>query len=310
MQNLQSPRRALVGPWTHLYPHLGEPGDAIGFLQEALRWWDRWLKSTQNGIDDEPMIITWMQENFRANPLLPTVEGRWLHSVSWPIERQPINNLFIRNNSLGEIKGSTASYEINSPMRCGFGGGEWCPKDSGADGPEYQFDQREDDGLSLCFDTQPLERPVEIFGAPCLELKLSSDKAVGLLAVRLCEVRPDGSSSRISFAVLNLCHKDGSESPEPLMPNEVFRIVLKLNFVAYKFNVGNRIRVALSNNYWPMIWPSAENSVLSFHSKSFKFTLPLLKSKLFRELKDPFERASVQVLQKLLLLRRTALKEF
>ena len=104
-------------------------------------------------------------------------------------------------------------------------------------------------------------------------------------------MRPDGSSSRISFAVLNLCHKDGSESPEPLMPNEVFRIVLKLNFVAYKFNVGNRIRVALSNNYWPMIWPSAENSVLSFHSKSFKFTLPLLKSKLFRELKDPFERA-------------------
>ena len=79
-----------------------------------------------------------------------------------------------------------------------------------------------------------------------------------------------------------------SESPEPLMPNEVFRIVLKLNFA---LNVGNRIRVALSNNYWPMIWPSAENSVLSFHSKSFKFTLPLLKSKLFRELKDPFERA-------------------
>ena len=291
MQNLQSPRRALIGPWTHLYPHLGEPGDAIGFLQEALRWWDRWLKSTQNGIDDEPMITTWMQENFRANPSLPTVEGRWLHAVSWPSERQPIKNLFIGNNSLGEIKGSTASYEINSPMRCGFGGGEWCPKDSGADGPEYQFDQREDDGLSLCFDTHPLERPVEIFGAPCLELRLSSDKAAGLLAVRLCEVRPDGSSSRVSFAVLNLCHKDGSESPEPLLPNEEFRIVLKLNFVAYKFNVGNRIRVALSNNYWPMIWPSAENSVLSFHSKSFKLTLPLFESKLFRELEDPFERA-------------------
>ena len=38
------PRKGLVGPWAHTYPHLGRPGPAIDFLQEQLRWWDHWLK--------------------------------------------------------------------------------------------------------------------------------------------------------------------------------------------------------------------------------------------------------------------------
>ena len=38
------PRKGLIGPWGHVYPHEGVPGPAIGFLQESLRWWDHWLK--------------------------------------------------------------------------------------------------------------------------------------------------------------------------------------------------------------------------------------------------------------------------
>ena len=38
------PRKGLIGPWAHGYPQLGAPGPQIGFLQEALRWWDHWLK--------------------------------------------------------------------------------------------------------------------------------------------------------------------------------------------------------------------------------------------------------------------------
>ena len=291
MKSLSCPRSALVGPWTHFYPHLGEPGRAIGFLQEALRWWDRWLKSTKNGIDDEPMIISWMQENLKAHPAKPTIGGRWLQSFSWPIDGQPYKNLFIHGKSLKETKGAAEVHKISSPVRCGLRGGEWCPKDSGAHGPEYQLDQREDDGLSLCFETSPLAQPIEIFGAPSLELELKSEKTVGLLAVRLCEVRPDGSSSRVSFALVNLCHKDGSENPKPLIPGENFRLIVKLNFVAYKFGVNNRLRIALSNNYWPMAWPSSKNSVLSFNSTSFKLNLPLIDPKNLFELEHQFEEA-------------------
>ena len=44
LDRLSVPRKGLIGPWGHLYPQDAVPGPAIGFLQECLRWWDRWLK--------------------------------------------------------------------------------------------------------------------------------------------------------------------------------------------------------------------------------------------------------------------------
>ncbi len=40
LSRLRVPRKGLVGPWAHAYPHLATPGPAIGFLQELRRWWD------------------------------------------------------------------------------------------------------------------------------------------------------------------------------------------------------------------------------------------------------------------------------
>lgn len=50
-EHLQVPHRVTVGPWAHLYPHEALPGPAVGFLQEALRWWDRWLKERRQRRD-------------------------------------------------------------------------------------------------------------------------------------------------------------------------------------------------------------------------------------------------------------------
>ena len=55
-KGLSVPRRGLIGPWAHLYPQDGAPGPAIGFLQEALRWWDHWLKDEDRGVMNEPML--------------------------------------------------------------------------------------------------------------------------------------------------------------------------------------------------------------------------------------------------------------
>ena len=45
--NLQVPVQGIVGPWVHQYPHMAVPGPRAGFLQIALRWWDRWLKGDE-----------------------------------------------------------------------------------------------------------------------------------------------------------------------------------------------------------------------------------------------------------------------
>ena len=50
VEHLQAPCKGIVGPWGHKYPQDGVPGPAIGFLQEATRWWDRWLRDRDTGV--------------------------------------------------------------------------------------------------------------------------------------------------------------------------------------------------------------------------------------------------------------------
>ena len=54
LERLSVPRKGLIGPWAHGYPHFARPGPQIGFLQEMLRWWDYWLKGIDTGVMDEP----------------------------------------------------------------------------------------------------------------------------------------------------------------------------------------------------------------------------------------------------------------
>ena len=72
------PRKGLIGPWSHAFPQDGEPGPAIGFLQECLRWWDHWLKDADTGVMDEPMLRAWMQEPVRPGRPHAERPGRWV----------------------------------------------------------------------------------------------------------------------------------------------------------------------------------------------------------------------------------------
>ena len=56
LQGLKVPCRGIIGPWGHVYPQDGLPGPAMGFLQEAVRWWDHWLKGIDTGVMREPAL--------------------------------------------------------------------------------------------------------------------------------------------------------------------------------------------------------------------------------------------------------------
>ena len=87
LERLRCPRRGLIGPWGHAYPEEGVPGPAIGFLQEAVRWWGHWLKGDDTGIMDEPMLRAWMQEPIEPAPFCTERPGRWVAEAHWPSER-------------------------------------------------------------------------------------------------------------------------------------------------------------------------------------------------------------------------------
>src|SRR4029453_10802619 len=103
------------------------------------------------------------------------------------------------------------------------------------------------------FDSAPLAHGVEILGAPVVELDVAADRSGALVAVRLCDVDERGTSSRVSYGVLNLTHRDSHEAPTALEPGRRYRVRVRLNDVAYAFPAGHRVRLALSSSYWPTV---------------------------------------------------------
>jgi len=272
VENLRAPAKAIVGPWNHKYPHFAAPGPAIGFLQEAVRWWDRWLRGNSNGIEQEPKLRVWMQESVKPAPQYAEMPGRWVAEDAWPSSRIEPRTLWLNAVGLRRTAAEPEELLLKSPQTCGLRGGEWCA--FGAEG-EMPRDQRPDDGFSLEFDSRPLGDRTEILGAPRLRLKLRADHPQANLCARLCDVAPDGSSLRVSYTVLNLTHRNGHEFPEALEPGEFFEATLELNDIAHAFPAGHRIRVALSSAYWPTIWPSTSEDVLGIVSGESSLELPV-----------------------------------
>ncbi len=89
-------------------------------------------------------------------------------------------------------------------------------------------DQRVDDAFSAVWQSEPLAQCRDIVGAPVVRLVLACDRAQGQVAVRLNHVHPDGASTRITYGVLNLSHRNGPEVPEAMVPGRAEEITLCL----------------------------------------------------------------------------------
>jgi predicted acyl esterase len=248
VENVSAPVKGIVGPWIHKYPHFAAPEPRIGFLQEALRWWDRWLKGVDNGAGDDPAYRAWLMDSVRPARWHAERPGRWIAEKTWPspsIEQREI--------ALA-LPGGRPTL-VASPQDCGLAGGEYFPFTFG---PELPGDQRDDDARSLCFDLDVLTEPLDIVGAAAVHLAVASDRPQANAVVRLCDVHPDGASELISWGVLNLTHRTSHEYPQPLTPGETVEATVVLDQCAYRVPAGHRLRVAVSTAYWPMIWPSPE----------------------------------------------------
>ena len=60
--------KGIIGPYGHKFPHQGVPGPAIGFLQEAKRSWDRWLKHIVNDVESDPDMRLFVQDPVTPAP--------------------------------------------------------------------------------------------------------------------------------------------------------------------------------------------------------------------------------------------------
>ena len=217
-----------------------------------MRFFGASLRGDDNGFWDEPQLIAFMQAATPPVTSCAVREGHWVAEASWPSPA-------VRTDVLALPDGP--SRALRGLQLCGLDAGVWCGDGGPADLPG---DQRAEDGASLCWDW-PVAAEAELLGHVVAELELEADRSSALVAVRLCDVAPDGASTLVAREVFNLTHRHGHDRVEPVVPGERMLVRVPLMSTGYALPAGHTLRLALSPTYWPWAWPSPEAVTLTVH---------------------------------------------
>lgn len=272
LERLRAPRKALIGPWGHHFPHLAAPGPGLEWLDEELRWWGHWLHGEDNGAMRGPMLQAYMNAGAAAESYPADVPGQWVAEPEWPSRGIRTRRWHLNPEGLQDSAGAATSLGIEPHQVVGLATREWISLNPAIDLPG---DQAADDRLSRRFDTTPLEEPLQLLGLGAASLRLAADRPVAKIVVRVTEVLADGSSWLLTYGVLNLCHRDGHDAPALLEPGRFYDVKVPLGYVARCLRRGSRIRVALSEALWPMLVPSPEPVTLTLVTGASTLELPV-----------------------------------
>jgi uncharacterized protein len=250
-ENVKAPVKAILGPWNHTFPHDADPGPAIEWRDEATRWWDYWLKGKQNGILDEPRLEVFMRHWYAPDPNISEFPGEWRAEKSWPPRDSRVQTFFFEpDHSLGAaLEGSVSSVqELKYVPSIGLEAGFWWG--------DFTTDQRPTDAYSLVYDSAALKNDTAILGWPRVALEASATAPLADWFARLSDVAPDGTVTMITGAGQSGAQLNGPANPADLVAGQKYKIPIELHVTSWVFPAGHKIRLAISNALWPMIWPT------------------------------------------------------
>ena len=252
LANSTAPVKAMIGAWSHSFPHDPYPKPGVEWRHEAVRWFDQFLKGKDTGILDEPRLAVYVREWHPPGPYLDYAPGFWRWEEGWPIDRiQPTRMYPQANHTLSAAQGEATIHSLRYVPSSGVEAG----------GPvmwwgDVAHDQRPTDAYSLVYDTAPLVADTEILGLPMARLTVSADAPRANWMVRLSDVAPDGTVTQVAGAAFNGTHRHSAREPEDLVPGEEFALDIEMHFTSWVFPKGHRVRFAVSNAQWPMLWPT------------------------------------------------------
>ena len=276
LENVEAPTKAMIGPWDHDFPHNAALKPQVEWRAEAVRWFDHWMKNIDTGILEEPDFAIYIRDYHPPDDSIENISGFWRWEDSWPIKRIKNQTWYPKkNNSLSKVPGKKGSHFLKNIPSIGLEGG----------GPTMWWgsippDQRPMDENSLVYDSEVLIEPIEILGRPIANLHVSADAKRANWVVRVSDIAPDGQVTQVAGAAFNGTHRNSSREPEDIIPGEKFLLNIELHFTSWIFNEGHRIRVAISNAQWPMLWPSSlpVNTSLEIGGEGTYINLPIMPS--------------------------------
>jgi predicted acyl esterase len=248
LENMDVPMKAVLGPWPHAWPDDGIPGPNFEWRHEVIRWWDYWLKGKDTGIMTEPRFAVFVRDSHLPDARMSMTPGHWRYE-DWPIHRTDVMQFYPgENHTLKLSAGENVVDRLRYVPSSGIAALYWWGDPTG--------DMRHEDAESLVYDSEILREDMEIVGFPRVRLRVSSDAKLAHWIVRLEDVHPDGSVSLVTGGLLNGAQRNSRLDPEYLTPGEVYEIDFSLHFTTWTFQPGHRIRLAVTNALFPMIWPT------------------------------------------------------
>jgi predicted acyl esterase len=249
LEQMKAPVKALVGPWNHMYPNDGIYGPRVEWRDQAVRWFDYWLKGRDTGVLKDPRLLVYMQHWHAPSAAPQEIPGEW-RKEQWPPNGLQESAMYLQSNhTLGSEAGAQPStHELKYVASAGVEAGFWWG--------ELLADQRPVDAYSLVYDSAPLEEETAILGRPRAMLQAAADFSQANWFVRLSDVAPDGRVTMVTGAGRNGAQRDSMAEPEDLEPGKIYALNIEMHLASWVFPKGHRIRVAISNALWPMVWPT------------------------------------------------------
>lgn len=246
------PKRILIGEWKHEFPDLAVRG-GVDHLADMDRWWDRFLRGVDNGIDREPAVHVWHQG-----------AGRWRTEEAWPPRHSAMTDWHAGPGGRLAPEAPAARgesvYDVDPTV-----GAELLPWDPQTPVVPMPADRSADDHRSLAFDGPPQERPLDLVGSPEAVVTLASTEPDFPLHVALCDVRPDGHSTLICQGWV----RTGRTPSGALRSGEPATLTVPLYATSYRLAAGHRLRMVIAGADFPLLWPAARNPRLTvFHGPS------------------------------------------
>lgn len=254
LERIKAPTKALLGPWNHSEPHDAVPGPAIEWRDQAIEWWIHWMKPQAARSLEGPKLAVYMNHWYPPDVRIREIPGEWRAETGWPPKDVRAQTFYLGGDySLGTSASGPNRHEL-----------AYRPAASPeAGGPDFWWgdlngDQRSVDAYSLVYDSAPLRQALSILGQPRVCLHTASSAPSAEWFVRVSDVAPDGLTTLVSGAGLNGAQRESARNPTPLAPGRDYALCFDLHLTSWVFPANHRIRVAVSNSMWPMIWPTPD----------------------------------------------------
>jgi hypothetical protein len=284
-------QRLILGPWTHGDRSLTHAGDvdfgpaatldgqiAADYWELRVRWFDRWLRGVDNGVDREPTVRYFLMgggSGRRNAEGRLDHGGRWRTADDWPVPgtietpyylgaegslttRTPVSegdHLSYRYDPRDPVPSVGGTITSGAPIMVGGAFDQRERADFfGSTEPYRPLAERPD---VLVFQTKPLEEDVEVTGPLVARLWIASDCPDTDFTAKLIDAYPpteddpEGFAMNLTDGIIRCRYRDSWEKPSPMEPGRVYEVTIEAFPTSNLFAAGHRIRVDVSSSNYP-----------------------------------------------------------